>query len=412
MIYLDYNATAPLRGGVLEAMLPYLRQATGNASSAHAAGRAARAAVERARRAIAAAIGAQPSEIVFTSGGTESNNLALLGTVPEPRGAHLVVSPIEHSSVLGPVRELERRGAQVTWLPVDGDGRVRPEDVSVALRPETALVSVGWANNEIGTVQPIAAIGAVCRARGVLLHVDAVQAFGKLPIDVGPLDLCALSAHKLGGPIGVGALFLRRGRRLRPLAFGGEQERGRRPGTENVAGVVGFAAALAAPRLGGTAERRERLWRAISSVAGVRRHSPAADSVPNTLNVGFSGVRGEALVAALDLEGVAVSVGSACAAGSGEPSHVLLATGRSAAEARGGVRFSLGPESTAEEIDAAAVAVRRVVERIRQIGRHTGTSGVCSGDDGGEAPTLTGADLEGAARSAGAGGEGARAGVV
>jgi cysteine desulfurase len=384
MIYLDCNATVPVRGAVLEAMLPYLRQPTGNASSAHAAGRAARAAVERARRAIAAAIGAHPSEIVFTGGGTESNNLALLGAVSDPSGAHLVVSPIEHSSVLGPVRELERRGARVTWLPVDGEGRVRPEAVAAALRPDTVVVSVGWANNEIGTVQPIAAIGAVCRAGGVRLHVDAVQAFGKLPVDVAAVDLCALSAHKLGGPLGVGALFVRRGVRVRPLAFGGEQERGRRPGTENVAGVVGFAAALATPVPGATEGLRERLWQAMSSIAGVYRHSPVTDCLPNTLNVGFGGVRGEALVAALDLEGVAVSVGSACAAGSGEPSHVLLAIGRSGEEARGGVRFSLGPETTGEEIDAASAAVRRVLERIRQVGH----------------PAVPGRGLEGAAQSA------------
>jgi cysteine desulfurase len=396
MIYLDYNATAPLRGAVLEAMLPYLRQAAGNASSAHAAGRAARAAVERARRAIAEALGARPREIVFTSGGTESNNLALLGALSEPGGAHLVVAPIEHASVLGPARELERRGARVTWLPVDGDGRTRPADVAAALRPETILVSVGWANNEIGTVQPIAAIGAVCRARGVLLHVDAVQAFGKLPIDVAAVDLCSLSAHKLGGPTGVGALFVRSGVRLRPLAFGGEQERGRRPGTENAAGVVGFAAALATAGPSSTEALRERLWDAMSSITGARRHSPAAGCLPNTLNVGFAGVRGEALVAALDLEGVAVSVGSACAAGSGEPSHVLLATGRNEEEARGGVRFSLGPETSADEIDAVAVAVRHVVQRIRRI----------------DQPAAPGKRGEGAAPSApGRGGEGGNARV-
>ena len=378
MIYLDCNATVPLRGAVLEAMLPYLQQPAGNASSAHAAGRAARAAVEQARRAIAAAIGAQPSAIVFTSGGTESNNLAVLGAVSEPCGAHLVLSPIEHSSVLGPVRELQRRGARVTWLPVDEIGRVRPESVAAALGPDTVLVSIGWANNEIGTVQPIAAIGAICRARGTLLHVDAVQGFGKLPIDVDGVDLCSLSAHKLGGPTGVGALFVRSGIRLRPLSFGGEQERGRRPGTENVAAIVGFAAAVATSRTGASEALRERLWTAIASIAGVRRHSPAVDCLPNTLNVGFAGVRGEALVAALDLEGVAVSVGSACAAGSGEPSHVLMAIGCNDEQSRGGVRFSLGQQTSAEEIDAAAVAVRHVVHRIRLVS-HSAASDALQG---------------------------------
>jgi cysteine desulfurase len=231
------------------------------------------------------------------------------------------------------------------------------------------LVSVGWANNEIGTVQPIAAIGAVCRARGVRLHVDAVQMLGKLPIDLGAVDLCTLSAHKLGGPVGVGALVVRRGVALQALCFGGGQERARRPGTENVAGVVGFAAALTAqPALGGeVALHRERLWAGLSRLDGIQRYSPTADCLPNTLQVGFDGVRGEALVAALDLEGVAVSVGSACAAGSGEPSHVLRAIGCDDAAARGGIRLSLGAATTEAEIDAAAAAVRRVVARIRAV---------------------------------------------
>jgi cysteine desulfurase len=369
MIYLDYNATAPLRREVLDAMLPYFGAGTGNASSAHAGGRAARAALEQARRTMAAALCVQPSEIVFTGGGTESNNLAIFGSVREPRAAHLLVSPIEHASVLGPIRELVRRGARVTWLPVDGTGRIRPLDVADMLQPDTALVSVGWANNEIGTVQPIAAIAAVCRARGVPLHVDAVQALGKLPIDARLVDLCALSAHKLGGPLGVGALVMRRGMSLQPLCFGGEQERGRRPGTENVAGVVGFAAALNCQPLLSDHVRglRERLWRGVALLGGLRRYSPVEDCLPNTLNVGFAGVRGESMVAALDLEGVAVSVGSACAAGSGEPSHVLRAIGCNDDEAASGVRFSLGAAMTADEIDAALAAVRRVVERIRRL---------------------------------------------
>ena len=371
MIYLDHNATTPLRGSVLEAMLPYLGASSGNASSAHAAGRHARAAVESARRAIAAAIGAQASEIVFTSGGTESNNLALFGALSQPDGAHLVVSPIEHASGLGPVRELARRGARVTWLAVDRSGRVDPAQLAAALTADTALVSVGWANNEIGTIQDVAAIGALCRARGVALHVDAVQALGKLPVAIADVDLCSLSAHKLGGPVGVGALFVRSGLQLRARCFGGEQERGRRPGTENVAGVVGFAATLTAvPTWDAVRDLRERLWRAVASLDGARRHSPTTGCLPNTLNVGFDGVRGEALVAALDLEGVAVSVGSACAAGSGEPSHVLRAIGCSEAEASGGVRFSLGMETTADEVDRAGDIVCRVVARMRDVRPH------------------------------------------
>jgi cysteine desulfurase len=370
MIYLDHNATTPLRREVLEAMLPYL-DGGANPSSAHAGGRAARAAVEQARRSIAAAVGARSSEVVFTGGGTEANNMAVFGAVPEPAGAHLVISPIEHASVLAPVRELERRGARVTWLPVDRDGRVRAHDVAAALEAHTRLVSVGWANNEIGTVQPIAEIGALCRARGARLHVDAVQALGKVPVDVGAADLCSFSAHKLGGPMGVGALVVRNDIALRPLCFGGEQERGRRPGTESVAGVVGFAAALATqPALGVEVARlRDRLWSGVALLDGVRCHSLAIDCLPNTLSVGFADVRGESLVAALDLEGVAVSVGSACAAGSGEPSHVLRAIGCDDEEARGGVRFSLGPATTTADIDAALAAVRRVVERMRVLGR-------------------------------------------
>ena len=373
MIYLDHNATTPLRREVLEAMLPHLAGGA-NPSSAHAGGSAARAAVEQARRTVAAALGARASEVVFTSGGTEANNMALFGAVPEPSGAHLVVSPIEHASVLAPVRELERRGARVTWLAVDGDGRVQADDVAAALGEPTALVSVGWANNEIGTLQPIAAIGAVCRARGVPLHVDAVQALGKVPVDVGAVDLCAFSAHKLGGPLGIGALVVRGEIALRPLCFGGEQERGRRPGTESVAGVIGFATALATqPALSVEVARlRDRLWDGVAALDGVRRHSPVTDCLPNTLSVGFAGVRGESLVAALDLEGVAVSVGSACAAGSGEPSHVLRAIGCDDGEARGGVRFSLGAATTVVDVDAAVAAVCRVVERMRSVARSGG----------------------------------------
>ncbi len=370
MIYLDHNATSPLRREALAAMLAFYEQPHGNASSAHAAGRAARAAVERSRRAVAAAIGALPAELVFTSGGTEANNLAVFGRVTEPAAAHLVIAPIEHASVLEPIRELERRGAQITWLPVDPVGRIDAAAVAAALRPHTALVSVGWANNELGTVQPIAEIGAVCRSAGVALHVDAVQALGKVAIDVGAVDLCTISAHKLGGPVGAGALFVRRGVALAPLARGGTQERGRRPGTENVAAIVGFAAALGAqPALGSdTASLRERLWRGLAALDDVRRHSAPTDCLPNTLLVGFANITGETLVAALDLAGVAVSVGSACAAGSGEPSHVLRALGYGDDDARGGVRFSLGHDTTAAELDETVAIVGRVIARIRQYG--------------------------------------------
>lgn len=361
MVYLDHNATSPLVAAAREAMLGLLGDGIGNPSSAHAAGRAARAALERARRTVAETLAVPAAAVCFTSGATEANNLALFGAAGT--GGHIVTTPIEHASVLGPVRELERRGASVSWLPVDATGRVRAGDVAAALRPDTALVSVGWANGEIGTVQPIAEIAAACRARGVPLHVDAAQAVGRVPVEVGAVDLCTVSAHKLGGPVGIGALLVRRGVALRPLLRGGEQERGRRPGTENAAAAAGFAAALAMETVGGVAGLRDRLWRAIAGLAGVRRHGPSDDGLANTLCIGIDGLAGETVVAALDLEGVCASVGSACAAGSGEPSYVLQAIGCDDAAARGGVRFSLGPGTTAAEVDAAAAALHRIIAR-------------------------------------------------
>ncbi len=369
MIYLDHNATTPILPEVRAAMAPVLDAEFGNPSSAHAGGRAARAAVEDARGVLAEAIGARPSEVLFTSGGTESNNLAVLGSAGDRPHAHLVVATVEHASVVAPARELERRGAAVTWLAVDGEGRVDPAAVAAALRPDTALVSVGWANGEIGTVQDIAAIATECRGRSVVLHVDAVQALGKLPVDVAGLDLCSFSAHKIGGPKGVGALFVRRGLSLRPLIFGGSQERGTRPGTENVPGIVGFGAAVGAIRgdVVGVATLRERLWRGLDALGGVRRNSPVKHVLANTLHVSCTGLRGESIAAALDLEGVAVSVGAACAAGGAEPSHVLGAIGRSDDEAREGLRFSLGHSTTAAEIDAALDIVAGVLARMRRL---------------------------------------------
>ncbi len=376
MIYLDHNATTPLRPEARLALLTVLDAAAGNPSSAHAAGRVARAALERARRTIGAALDVPAATVCFTSGATEANNLALFGAVPVPAAAHVIAAPIEHASVLAPLRELERRGARLTWLPVDAAGRVRAADVAAALTPATALVSVGWANGEIGTVQPIAAIAALCRARGVLLHVDAAQALGKVAIEVACADLCTLSAHKLGGPVGIGALLARRGVALRPLGWGGEQERGLRPGTENAAGAAAFAAVLTERRLGdGMATLRDRLWAAAAALPGVTRHGPEHDGLPNTLCISFAGLAGEAVVAALDLEGVAASVGSACAAGSGEPSPVLQALGCDAATARGGVRFSLGSTTTQLEIDAAAAALGRVVDRMRGVGAPRAATG-------------------------------------
>lgn len=375
MIYLDYNATMPLRPEALAAMERAAREGPGNASSVHGFGRQARTVVETCRRALADVVGAEAGEVFFTSGGTESNNWALFGATRDWRGRHLVVSPIEHSSIIQAAQELQRRGARVSWLPVDEHGRIAPRDVANSVSDETVLVSVGWANNEIGTVQDVAEIARVCAAHNVPLHVDAVQALGKLPVDVRGVTLCSLSAHKIGGPQGVGALLVRRGFELRPILFGGAQERGLRPGTENVAALAGFAAALAAGRREPVAvERlRERLWDGIFRLGGVRRNSPADQCLPNTLHVSFTDLRGESLVAALDLEGIAVSVGSACAAGSAEASHVLLAVGRNADESREGIRFSLGEATTGEEIDATLAALDRVVGRMRsasRAGRH------------------------------------------
>lgn len=377
VVYCDHNASTPLRAEVLDAMLPYLREQYGNASSVHTLGAQARDAVETARQHVAALIGAQPAEIVFTSGGTESNNLAILGAARMTAKRTVVTTPIEHSSVREVVHGLREEGYEVCEVPVDGVGRVGAVTLAALLDDSVGLVSIGWANNEIGTIQPIEEIAAVCRARGLPLHVDAVQAAGKLPVQVRGIDLLSLSAHKLGGPKGVGALFVRRQVTLRPLFAGGGQERGRRPGTENVAGIVGMGEAcrLVATELGGVGEAcvalRDALWAGLQArIPGIRRNSPGAgECLPNTLNVSVDGIRGEALVAALDLDGVAVSSGSACAAGAGEASHVLLALGRSPDAARDGVRFSLGRTNTLDEIERVVTCTAAAVERSRRARR-------------------------------------------
>ncbi len=374
MIYLDHNATSPLRPQVVDSMLPFWRDGVGNASSVHAAGSRARCAVETARAYVAALVGAHASEIVFTSGGTEANNLALFGAVRARRLTDIVSTPIEHSSVREPIAVLREQGCRVHLLPVDTCGRVTAAALEAGLAGVgPALVSVGWANNEIGTVQPVQEIAAICATRKATLHVDAVQAAGKIPVHVAGIDLLSLSAHKLGGPQGVGALFVRRGVEVSALLLGGGQERGRRAGTENVAGIAGMGEACRL--LAGEAESearhcaalRDALWHGIEqTISGVRRYGTGGvHALPNTLNVSFAGVRGEALVAALDLEGVAVSSGSACAAGAAEPSHVLLALGCDAEEARDGVRFSLGRTNTAAEIDRVIHLTGAVVRRMR-----------------------------------------------
>lgn len=376
VIYCDYNAATPMRPEVLEAMLPYLRDDFGNPSSVHALGSRARCAIEEARSHVAMLLGCNASELVFTSGGTESNNLALRGILATPGAGGLVTTAIEHASILEPAAELRSLGVRVLQLAVDAEGRVDPEQLAAGLGDDTGLVSVGWANNEIGAIQPMVAVAAVCRARGVLVHSDAVQAVGKLAVAADSVDLLSLSAHKLGGPKGVGALYVRRGVVLQAGLRGGGQERGRRAGTENVAAIVGFGEACRLVKREGqavwqrVAELRNDLWRRLRPIAGAHRQAGADGCLPNTLNVRFDGVRGEALVAALDLEGIAVSSGSACAAGAGEPSHVLMALGLPEDMARDGVRFSLGSESTALDVEGIASAVMSLVDRMRATCRY------------------------------------------
>jgi cysteine desulfurase len=377
-IYLDYNATTPLDRSVLDAMLPYLREEGGNASSIHSPGQHARAAVEAARESVALLIGANPAEIVFTSGGTEADNLALLGTTQasgNPR-KHVVTTSIEHHAVLNTCEALEKRGVEVTYVRVGADGIVDPEDIRRALRPETLLVSVMHANNETGAIQPVEAIGQIAEDAGVYFHCDAVQSAGKLPIDVDRLkvDLLSISAHKIYGPKGVGALYVRPSTPLEPQLFGGHQQRDLRPGTENVPGIVGLGkgAQLArlrrdedCPRI---AALRDRLEDSLLSVIGsVRLNGDRERRVSNTTNLAFAGAGGEALLIALDLLGLACSTGAACSSGAVEPSHVLTAMGLSSDQARSSLRFSLGRGTTAEEIDEAVAIIPRAVARIRAL---------------------------------------------
>jgi len=372
-IYLDHNAGAPLRPEAREAMLRFLGR-PGNPSSAHREGARARGAVEAARAEVAALIGAGPAEIVFTSGATEANNLALRGLVGAPAG--LVTTAIEHASVLETARALAAEGVRLTVVPVDGDGRVAADDVVAACAPGTALASVGLANGEVGSVAPVAAIAGGLRGSGVRLHTDAAQAAGRMPIDVRALgvDLLSLSAHKLGGPAGVGALWVRRDVGLRSQMTGGPQERGQRAGTENVAGIVAFAEAARLARrdlavaTAHCARLVDRLWSGLrTSMPGVQLNGPAAPPrLPNTLNLTFPGCSGDSLVVLLDLAGIAVSAGSACAAGAAEPSHVLAAMGRDRETARSGLRLSVGPATTDADIDRVLAVLPDLVAQVRR----------------------------------------------
>lgn len=383
-IYMDHNATTPLRAEVLEAMLPYLKESFGNASSIHAFGREAAKGINQARQQVAAALGCQPEEVVFTGCGTEADNQAIKGIAyaHRERGDHIITTPIEHHAVLHTCQHLERQGFRVTYLPVDEYGMVDPDDVRQAITDRTVLVSIMHANNEVGTVQPLAEIGRIAREKGVTFHTDAVQTFGKLPtkVDELGLDLLSLSAHKLYGPKGVGALYVRKGTRLDPLLHGGHHERNRRAGTENVAGIVGLGRAveLALAEMeeeaGRLATLRDQLWEGIAAnIEGVRRNGPPpallraspAQALPGTLNVCFEYIEGESIILSLDMKGVAVSSGSACTSDSLEPSHVLLAMGVPPAIAQGSVRFSLGRDNTAEQVDHVLAELIPIIERLR-----------------------------------------------
>jgi cysteine desulfurase len=377
-IYLDHNASSPLRAEARAAMAAALDGGLdGNPSSVHGEGRAARDAVERARAEVARLIGASAEEIVFTSGGTEADNLAIRGGARAGRGRRRVVSSaIEHPAVGESLAALAAEGYEVARVAVGRDGAIAAEAVAALADEGTALVSLAAANHEIGNLYDVAALAAAARGRGALFHSDAVQAAGRVPIDVRAwgVDLLSISAHKLGGPKGVGALYVRRGVEPAPLLVGGHQQRGRRPGTENLIGIMGFGAACAAARralageMAGIGGLRERLEAGLSSIPGARRFGAAA-RVPGTANLGFAGVEGEVVVMGLDLEGVAVSSGAACTSGAVEASPVVRALGFAKGEAREAVRFSIGAENTAEEIDRVVALVRSIVDRARAIPR-------------------------------------------
>lgn len=374
-VYLDNNATTPVLPEVFAAMRPYLEGEFGNAASIHWYGQQARAAVERAREQVAALLGARPAEIVFTSGGTEGDNKAIFG-VCEP-GDHVITSAIEHSAVRNTCQELEKRGVEVTVAGVDGRSLVDPGDVRKALKPNTKLISIMYANNETGSIQPVEEIGKIAAEADVWFHTDAVQAAGKIPVDVEKIgcDMLAISGHKLHAPKGVGALYVRKGSVVRPLMYGGTHERGRRPGTENVPGIAGLGKACELAKKAvedGTmlrvAELRDRLEQTIlGTIEECGVNGEGAPRVPNTSNLSFDHIEGEPLLIALDLKGVAVATGAACSSGAIEPSHVLLALGMGPQRARGSIRWSLSKLTTAEDIDYALSVAPQAVARLREI---------------------------------------------
>ena len=374
-VYFDNNATTPVLPEVLDIMRPYFFEHFGNASSIHHHGQETRAAVERARESVAKLLGCRPAEVVFTSGGTEADNLAIFG-LARP-GDHVITSTVEHHAVLNSSKHLEEEGSDVTFLPVDGAGLVNPDDLRRALRPNTKLVSIMFANNETGVIQPVTEIGRICAEAEVYFHTDAVQAASKIPIRVKDIgcDLLSISGHKMHAPQGVGALYVRKGTTLAAMLYGGSHERSRRAGTENVAGIVGLGKAAEVAMKGfetgadmKTAELRDRLEHTIlDQVDSAGVNGRGARRVPNTTNIYFDYIEGEALVIALDLKGISVSTGAACSSGAVEPSHVLTAIGLSAEEARASIRFSLGRHTTDAEISYALEAVPAAVSQLREL---------------------------------------------
>ncbi len=374
-VYLDNNATSPLLPEVFEAMKPYFFEKFGNASSIHQQGQQSRSAVEQAREQVAELVNCRPAEIVFTSGGTEGDNLALFGLVKP--GDHVITSAVEHHAVLNAGKRLQEIGCEVTYLPVDGFALVDPDDVRRAIRPDTRLISIIFANNETGVLQAVNEIGKIAAEADVYFHTDAVQAAGKVPIDVKDIrcDLLTLTAHKMHGPQGAGALYVRKGTLLQPMFYGGRHERSRRAGTENLPGIVGLGKAAEIARQGFTdgsvariASLRDCLERSIvESIDQVGVNSVGAPRVPNTTNIVFDCLEGEAMVIALDLKGLSVSTGAACSSGAIEPSHVLTAMGLSPDRARASLRFSLGKQNTAADIDFALQLIPEVVTRLRDL---------------------------------------------
>lgn len=375
-VYLDNAATTALSPRVLEAMLPYFTRYYGNPSSVHAFGREAKQGLDKARDQVAKALHCEPSEVIFTGCGTESDNTVLLGVAQRygDKGKHIITTNVEHHAILHTCEYLEKQGYSVTYLPVDQDGLVTAEQVAAAIRPDTILVSIMFANNEVGTIMPIQEIGAVCKEKGVLFHTDAVQAVGHIPVDVQAMhiDMLSLSAHKFHGPKGVGALYCRKGIRLPSYIMGGAQEKGRRAGTENVAGIVGLGAAiqLATEQLEENRAKmtalRDRLMTGIQTrISEVKLNGHPTNRLPNNVNFSFKYIEGESILLMLDMNGIAASSGSACTSGSLDPSHVLLALGLPHEIAHGSVRLTLGDETTEEDIDYTIDVLEKTVARLR-----------------------------------------------